>query len=162
MYWLGGMDISSLHNLATWRGAKYCRLCVCLSNVYPLTYLKSRMFRLQENFLYVLTVPVACIVWHTSSFEDICYPSRWWMHSSAVCAVEVLCTVHLHSRWVHLLLWGVMGLKSAVPDCLAYCIALCCVTHSVLVLAVPALWYGDGAGNTVEENSSVFSLIQMR
>jgi len=24
------------------------------------------------------------------------------------------------------------------------------------------LWYGDGAGNTIEENSSVFSLIQMR
>jgi len=24
------------------------------------------------------------------------------------------------------------------------------------------LWYGDGAGNTVEENSSVFSLIRMR
>jgi len=23
-------------------------------------------------------------------------------------------------------------------------------------------WYGDGAGNTVEENSSVFSLFQMR
>jgi len=23
-------------------------------------------------------------------------------------------------------------------------------------------WYGDGAGNTVEENSSVFSLIRMR
>jgi len=23
-------------------------------------------------------------------------------------------------------------------------------------------WYGDGAGNTVEENSSIFSLIQMR
>ena len=23
-------------------------------------------------------------------------------------------------------------------------------------------WYGDGAGNTVEENSSVFSLIWMR
>jgi len=26
----------------------------------------------------------------------------------------------------------------------------------------PPFWYGDGAGNTVEENSSVFSLIQMR
>jgi len=25
----------------------------------------------------------------------------------------------------------------------------------------PVLWYGDGAGNTVEENSSVFSLIRM-
>jgi len=25
-----------------------------------------------------------------------------------------------------------------------------------------ALWYGDGASNIVEENSSVFSLIQMR
>jgi len=24
------------------------------------------------------------------------------------------------------------------------------------------VWYGDGAGNTVEENSSDFSLIQMR
>ena len=24
------------------------------------------------------------------------------------------------------------------------------------------LWYGDGAGNTVEENSSIFSLIRMR
>jgi len=24
------------------------------------------------------------------------------------------------------------------------------------------LWYGDGAGNTAEENSSVFSLIRMR
>jgi len=24
------------------------------------------------------------------------------------------------------------------------------------------VWYGDGAGNTVEENSSVFSLIRMR
>jgi len=24
------------------------------------------------------------------------------------------------------------------------------------------LWYGDGAGNTIEENSSVFSLIRMR
>jgi len=24
-----------------------------------------------------------------------------------------------------------------------------------------ARWYGDGAGNTVEENSSIFSLIQM-
>jgi len=23
------------------------------------------------------------------------------------------------------------------------------------------IWYGDGAGNTVEENSSVFSLIRM-
>jgi len=23
-------------------------------------------------------------------------------------------------------------------------------------------WYGDGAGNTVEENSSIFSLIRMR
>ena len=26
----------------------------------------------------------------------------------------------------------------------------------------PDAWYGDGAGNTVEENSSVFSLIRMR
>jgi len=24
------------------------------------------------------------------------------------------------------------------------------------------IWYGDGAGNTIEENSSVFSLIRMR
>jgi len=24
------------------------------------------------------------------------------------------------------------------------------------------LWFGDGAGNTTEENSNVFSLIQMR
>jgi len=24
------------------------------------------------------------------------------------------------------------------------------------------LWYGDGAGNNVEENSSIFSLIWMR
>ena len=31
--------------------------------------------------------------------------------------------------------------------------------YSVLLCV---LWYGDGAGNTVEENSSVFSLIQMR
>jgi len=23
-------------------------------------------------------------------------------------------------------------------------------------------WYGDGAGNTLEENSSIFSLIRMR
>jgi len=30
------------------------------------------------------------------------------------------------------------------------------------VLNVPSLRYGDGAGNTVEENSSVFSLIRMR
>jgi len=30
-----------------------------------------------------------------------------------------------------------------------YCIVYC-------------LWYGDGAGNTTEENSSVFSLIRMR
>jgi len=27
---------------------------------------------------------------------------------------------------------------------------------------LPFMWYGDGAGNTDEANSSVFSLIQMR
>jgi len=26
---------------------------------------------------------------------------------------------------------------------------------------LPVLRYGDGAGNTIEENSSIFSLIQM-
>jgi len=30
------------------------------------------------------------------------------------------------------------------------------------VYGTEMVWYGDGAGNTVEENSSIFSLIQMR
>jgi len=34
--------------------------------------------------------------------------------------------------------------------------------HSSLILTFSVVLYGDGAGNTVEENSSVFSLIQMR
>jgi len=33
------------------------------------------------------------------------------------------------------------------------------VVDQLLIVAV--IWYGDGAGNTVEENSSVFSLIRM-
>jgi len=36
-----------------------------------------------------------------------------------------------------------MGLKSAVPDCLVYCIALCRVTHSVLVLASESWFEGS-------------------
>jgi len=31
-----------------------------------------------------------------------------------------------------------------------------------LVYAAPDVWYGDSAGNTVEENSIIFSLIRMR
>jgi len=34
------------------------------------------------------------------------------------------------------------------------------VTVNVLHPVV-AVWYGDGAGNTTEENSSIFSLIRM-
>jgi len=34
---------------------------------------------------------------------------------------------------------------------------------NVMLICVVLLWlYGDSAGNTVEENSSVFSLIRMR
>jgi len=32
---------------------------------------------------------------------------------------------------------------------------------TITTTATP-IWYGDGAGNTVEENSSIFSLIWMR
>ena len=32
----------------------------------------------------------------------------------------------------------------------------------VIVMEAISMRYGDGAGNTVEENSSVFSLIRMR
>jgi len=33
-------------------------------------------------------------------------------------------------------------------------------SYSIIVIVI--LWYGHGAGNTVEENSSVFCLIRMR
>jgi len=36
------------------------------------------------------------------------------------------------------------------------------VAQDFIWLDVISLWYGDGAGNTVEENSSVFSQIRMR
>jgi len=37
------------------------------------------------------------------------------------------------------------------------------VLHELTLLSSESQqWYGDGAGNTVEENSSVFSLIRMR
>ena len=37
---------------------------------------------------------------------------------------------------------------------LCFGLAFCVILYS--------LWYGDGAGNTVEENSGIFSLIRMR
>jgi len=36
------------------------------------------------------------------------------------------------------------------------------VVYSEIGRIICGLWYGDGAGNTVEENSIVFSLIRMR
>jgi len=36
------------------------------------------------------------------------------------------------------------------------------VVTLVLVVVVAVVQYEDGAGNTVEENSSIFSLIRMR
>jgi len=35
------------------------------------------------------------------------------------------------------------------------------VAASEVYTGMETVWYGDGAGNTVEENSGVFSLIQM-
>jgi len=43
--------------------------------------------------------------------------------------------------------------KIIVYTVIVFIIAMCTV--------IVFLWYGDGAGNTVEENSSVFSLIRM-
>jgi len=58
-----------------------------------------------------------------------------------------------------------------------YIIAMCCVgvrssvgvflslssaAFQLIVQLESPQWYGDGAGNAVEENSSVFFLIQMR
>jgi len=37
-----------------------------------------------------------------------------------------------------------------------------CVCHILFSLCALFSGYGDGAGNTIEENSGVFSLIQMR
>ena len=35
------------------------------------------------------------------------------------------------------------------------------ITISIILISMSVLWYGDGAGNTADENSSVFSLIRM-
>jgi len=106
-------------------------LSMCLS-VSPLTCLKNHVFRLHENFLYVLTVPVACIMWHTSSFEDIC---TYW--------TDNLSPFTMANALVHHVRCG--GITSAVPNCVVYCIALCRVTHSVLVLASESWFEGSDA-----------------
>ena len=43
-------------------------------------------------------------------------------------------------------------------DFTVYVLLVCCYIGMYCYGA----WYGDGAGNTIEENSSVFSLIRMR
>jgi len=50
------------------------------------------------------------------------------------------------------------NIKAAVAD--AFTTLSFCLT-SILFCSY-SKWYGDGAGNTVEENSSIFSLIRMR
>jgi len=39
---------------------------------------------------------------------------------------------------------------------------LCNKLSAYVLTITDVLWYGDGVGNTVEDNSSVFSLIRMR
>jgi len=52
----------------------------------------------------------------------------------------------------------------------AYCVEkppFCCIHFSLgnlvyVILTINIMWYGDSARNTVDENSSIFSLIRMR